>query len=244
MAKRLLVFIFGIVTYLIFLLTVLYGIGFVGNRFVPKSIDTGDYSPLGVALLINLLLLALFGIQHSVMARHTFKKWLMRWIPEPVERSIFVLCASLSLMVLFWQWHPIAEYIWSFPAGSLNLALNVLFWIGWAIVILSTFLINHFDLFGLRQVYLYLRGIDYTPVPFKQPAIYKYVRHPLMLGFLVAFWAAPQMSVGHLIFAASMTIYILIGVAFEERDLLKSYGQAYEGYRRQVSMLFPMPRKK
>lgn len=244
MAKRLLAFIFGIVSYLIFLLTVMYGIGFVGNILVPKSIDTGDRSPLLIALLINLPLIALFGVQHSVMARRTFKSWLVRWVPEPVERSTFVLCASLLLMLLFWQWRPVPDYVWNFPTGPLNLALNVLFWMGWAIVVLSTFLIDHFDLFGLRQVYLYLRGIDYTPVAFKQPAIYKYVRHPLMLGFLVAFWATPQMSVGHLIFAVAMTVFIFIGITLEERDLLRSYGHAYENYRQQVSMLLPMPRKR
>lgn len=244
MLKRLLVFIFGVAVYLLFLLTVLYGIGFVGNIFVPKGIDDGTPSSLVIALPINLLLMAIFGVQHSVMARPAFKKWWLRLIPEPVERSMFVLGASLSLLLLFWQWRPLTGYVWNFPAGLMNVVLSSLFWMGWLDVVLSTFLINHFDLFGLRQVYLYLRGVDYTPIPFKQPTLYKYVRHPLMLAFLIAFWATPQMSVGHLLFAAGMTAVIVIGIALEEKDLLRLYGQTYEQYRKQVSMLIPLPRKK
>lgn len=244
MAKRLLAFVFGVAVYLLFLFTVLYGIGFVGNVFVPKGVDGGPTSPLAISLPIDLGLIALFGVQHSVMARPTFKKWWLRLIPAPVERSLFVLGASLSLLLLFWQWRPLSGYIWNFSAGWMNVALTALFWIGWLDVVLSTFLINHFDLFGLRQVYLYLRGVDYTPVAFKQPLLYKYVRHPLMLAFLIAFWATPQMSVGHLLFAAGMTAFIFIGITLEERDLLKLYGEAYEQYRRQVSMLIPIPRNK
>ncbi len=244
MVKRLLVFIFGVAVYLLFLFTILYGIGFVGNMLVPKDIDGGTPSPLVVALPINLSLIAIFGVQHSVMARSAFKKWWLRLIPEPIERSMFVLGASLSLLLLFWQWRPLTGYVWNFPAGLMNVVLMSLFWIGWLGVVLSTFLINHFDLFGLRQVYLYLRGIDYTPIPFKQASLYKYVRHPLMLALLIAFWATPQMSVGHLLIAAGMTAVIVIGIAFEERDLLRRYGEPYEQYRKQVSMLIPLPRKK
>ncbi len=244
MAKRLLVFVFGVVVYLLFLFTVLYGIGFVGNILVAKGIDAGPTAPLAVTLTVDLALIALFGLQHSVMARSGFKKWWLRQIPAPVERSLFVLGASLSLLLLFWQWRPLSGYIWSFPVGWMNVALKGLFWIGWVDVVLSTFLINHFDLFGLRQVYLYLRGVAYTPVSFKQPLLYKYVRHPVMLAFLIAFWAAPQMSVGHLLFAVGMTTFIFIGTTLEERDLLKLYGEAYEQYRRQVSMLIPRLRNK
>ncbi len=242
--KRLSVFIIGIAIYLLFLFTVLYGVGFVGNIFVPKGIDDGASSSAVVALLIDLALIALFGVQHSLMARPEFKNRWTQVVPKPLERSVYVLAASLSLLFLFWQWRPITGYIWNFPSGAMNIALNILFWVGWIDVVFSTFLINHFDLFGLRQVFLYLRGIDYTPVPFKQPALYNYVRHPLMLAFLVAFWATPQMSIGHLLFAAGMTIIIFVGIAFEERDLLKAFGESYDQYRKQVSMLFPMPRKK
>lgn len=244
MTKRLLAFIFGILVYLVFLLTVLYGIGFVGNVFVPKGIDDGIDSPPVIALTINLSLLVLFGVQHSLMARPAFKKRWVRLVPQPVERSTYVLCASLSLLLLFWQWRPLTAYVWNFPSGLKNVALTSLFWIGWFDVVLSTFLISHFDLFGLRQVYYHLRDIDYVPVAFEQPTFYKFVRHPLMLAFLIAFWATPQMSVGHLFFAVSMTSYIFIGIAFEERDLSKAYGETYERYRRQVPMLIPMPRRK
>jgi protein-S-isoprenylcysteine O-methyltransferase Ste14 len=244
MIKRRLIFVFGIVTYLLFLSTVLYAIGFVGNVVVPKSIDTGGPSPLFTAVLVDLSLIALFGVQHSVMARQTFKRWLTRHVPQPIERSIYVLFSSLSLVLLFWQWRPVTHHVWIFASDPLNTVLKILSWIGWGLVVSSTFLIDHFDLFGLRQVYCGLRGIAYTPVPFRQPSIYKYVRHPLMLGFLVAFWSTPEMSVGHLIFAAGMTGYIFIGIAFEERDLVRAHGLAYERYRRKVSMLFPMPRRK
>ncbi|HMR98146.1 MAG TPA: NnrU family protein [Anaerolineales bacterium] len=244
MAKRLFIFLVGVVIYLLFLFTVLYGIGFVGNIFVPKGVDAGASSSVVSALLIDLALLALFGVQHSLMARPEFKNRWTQLVPEPLERSIYVLAASLSLLLLFWQWRPITYHIWNFQNGLMNAALIVLFWIGWIDVVFSTFLINHFDLFGLRQVYLYLRGIDYTPVSFKQPALYNYMRHPLMFAFLVAFWATPQMSIGHLLFAAGMTVIIVVGVAFEERDLLKAFGESYDQYRKQVSMLFPMPRKK
>jgi protein-S-isoprenylcysteine O-methyltransferase Ste14 len=244
MTKRLSIFIIGIVIYLLFLFTVLYAIGFFGNFFVPKGIDAGDSTSAANAFLIDLALLALFGVQHSLMARPEFKKRWIQLVPEPLERSIYVLASSLSLLLLFWQWRPITGYIWNFQSGLMNVILVILFWIGWVDVVFSTFLINHFDLFGVRQVYLYLRGIDYTPVPFKQSALYNYMRHPLMFAFLVAFWAAPQMSIGHFLFAAGMTIIIFIGIAFEERDLLKAYGETYDRYRKQVSMLIPMPRKK
>ena len=244
MIKRLSAFLFGIAAYAAFLYSFLYAIGFVGNIVVPKGIDDDGQTPFLSALAIDLTLIALFGIQHSVMARPGFKKRWTRLVPEPVERSIFVLCASFCLLLLFREWRPVSGELWDFPAGTMSAVLTGLFWTGWLIALVSSFLINHFDLFGLRQVYLYLRGIDYTPVAFRHPAFYKHVRPPLMLGFLIAFWATPHMSAGHLIFSLGMTVYIFIGIAFEERDLLKKYGDAYEQYRRQVSMIVPLPRKK
>lgn len=244
MAKRISVLIVGVTIYLIFLLTNLYAIGFVGNLFVPKGIDDGVASAPATAILIDMTLIAIFGVQHSLMARPAFKARWTQWIPDTLERSTFVLSASLALALLFWQWRPIPVYVWNFQGGVMNLVLNILFWLGWLGVLLTSFLIDHFDLFGLRQVYLHFRGMDYIPVPFKKPALYNYVRHPMMVAFLIAFWATPQMSVGHIIFAAGMTAVILIGIAFEERDLLKNHGESYDEYRRQVSMLIPMLRKK
>lgn len=244
MAKRFLVFMIGVVVYLVFFLTTLYEIGFVGNLLVPKGIDDGVSFNLVTAVVIDLMLIAIFGLQHSLMARASFKARLTQFVPAALERSIFVLASSLALLLLFWQWQPVPGYIWNVQNGFMRLALTALFWLGWAGVIWSTFLIDHYDLFGLRQVYLYLRGIEYSSVPFKKPTIYNYIRHPMMLSFLVAFWATPQMTLGHLIFSTGMTVVILIGVMFEERDLLKVHGDAYGNYRRQVSMLIPMPRKK
>lgn len=244
MSKRVLVFIVGVIIYTVFILTNLYAIGFIGNFFVPKGIDDGVSSHFAVAMLIDLTLIAIFGFQHSLMARPAFKAHWTRLIPQALERSIYVLSSSLALLLLFWQWRPIPGYVWNVQSGLLYVTLTTLFWLGWIGVVLTTFLIDHFDLFGLRQVYLYLRGVEYTAVPFKKPALYNYIRHPMMLAFLMSFWAAPQMSIGHLIFAVGMTAVILIGTAFEERDLLKAHGEAYDRYRRQVSMLIPFPRKK
>jgi protein-S-isoprenylcysteine O-methyltransferase Ste14 len=244
LAKRVFVFVFGVVVYLFFLAIVVYAIGFVGNIFVPKDINDGSVSSAVVAVLVDVLLVALFGLQHTVMSRLAFKKRWKRLIPDPLERSLFVLAASLALTLLFWQWRPVAGYVWNFTAGFMHTVLTGLFWLGWLGVVLSTFLIDHFDLFGLRQVYLYLRGINYTPVPLKQSTVYRYVRHPLMLSFLIAFWATPRLSVSHFLFAAGMTIYIFVGIAFEERGLARQYGADYKRYREQVSMLVPLPRRK
>jgi len=240
MIKRVPVFIFGILAYLIFFLVTLYAIGFTGNLPVPKAIDQGVRTAPAVAIMIDVALIALFGVQHSLMARRPIKQWLAGWIPKPAMRSFYVLSASLALILLFWQWRPIGGYVWNFSAGWLYLGLQALFWIGWAMVVLSTFLIDHFDLFGLRQVYLYLHGRAYTPLAFREPVVYRFVRHPLMLSILIAFWSTPQMSVGHLLYAAGMSVYILVGIRYEEQDLLKSYGQAYRRYRQQVAMLFPL----
>ncbi len=243
MAKRWLAFLFGVLAYLIFALAFLYTIGFTGDLLAPKPTDGGGQARLASALAIDLGLIALFGVQHSLMARGAFKQWLLGWVPEPVVRSVFVLCSSLALFLLYWQWRPIGITVWDFTSGWPYLGLQALFWIGWGMVALSTCLINHFDLFGLRQVYLYLRSAAYTPVDFQQPAAYRYVRHPLMFSTLVAFWSTPHMSLGHFLFAAGMSVYILLGVRFEERDLLKSYGEAYDHYRQVVSMLIPLPRR-
>lgn len=237
-------FIYGAVSYAIFLPSFVYAIGFVGNVLVPKSIDSAPAGAMPEALLVNVALLGLFAIQHSVMARPGFKEHWTRIVPESVERSTYVLISSLLLALLCWQWQPIAGTVWNVnnPAGKV--VLQAMFWLGWLIVLSSTFMINHFDLFGLRQVYLRLKSAPYTPLPFAKVALYRFVRHPLMLGFLVAFWSTPIMSAGHLLFAVATTGYIFIGIFLEERDLRRAHGEAYEQYRREASMIVPLPRRK
>ena len=234
--------VYGVLCYILFLLTFLYAIGFVGNIVVPKSIDYGGAagSMMG-ALIVNVVLLGLFAIQHSVMARQGFKRWWTRFVPAYAERSTYVLLTTLVLILLFWQWRPITDVVWqvSNPLGAG--ILLAIFWIGWAIVLLATFLINHFDLFGLEQVYTYWQGNMVQPPSFKTPLLYKFVRHPLYFGFMLAFWATPTMTVGHLLFAIATTGYIIIGTLLEERDLVAFYGQTYVEYRRRVSMIIPLP---
>lgn len=237
-------FLFGTASYAVFLATFLYAIGFAGNLLVPKSIDSGAAGTLPGALLVDLLLLGLFAAQHSVMARPWFKERWMRLVPRSVERSTYVLASSLALALLFWQWQPIPGTLWEAEGAAARAIAYGLFALGWVIVLSSTFMINHFDLFGLRQVYLRLRSEPYTPLPFVTVALYRFVRHPIMLGFLVAFWSTPVMTLGHLLFAGATTGYIFIGIWLEERDLRRAHGETYERYRRQASMILPLPRRR
>ena len=241
MFGRILAFLYGLICYLTFLVAFLYAIAFVGNiSLVPKTIDSGAAGPLSQALIVNAILLSLFAIQHSVMARQWFKRAWKKIVPEPVERSTYVLLASLILLLLFWKWQPMKGIVWDVRNPNGHALLVGLFWIGWGMVLVSTWLVDHFDLFGLKQVFFYLLGKRAEPLPFKNPALYRLVRHPIYLGFIIAFWATPRMTGGHLFFAIMTTAYILVAIQFEERDLIRFYGDQYRRYREQVSMLFPL----
>jgi protein-S-isoprenylcysteine O-methyltransferase Ste14 len=239
MLSRITAFVYGVVCYLVFFATFLYAIGFLGNFIVPKSIDSGPESPFLYALAINAVLLALFALQHSVMARPWFKAAWTRIVPSSVERSTYVLLSSLALLLLFWKWEPMGGVIWNVTNPDGQLALNALYGLGVIIILAATFLINHFDLFGLRQVWLNLRGIPYTNLSFSTPGMYRIVRHPLYVGWLLMFWAAPLMTVAHLVFTLGTTAYIFIAIRFEERDLVR-FHKEYAEYRRQVPMIVPI----
>jgi methanethiol S-methyltransferase len=235
---------YGSLVYLLSQVTFLYAVAFVGNLPVPKTIDSGEPGAVATALIVDFLLLAIFAVQHSVMARPAFKRWWTRFVPQPVERTTYVLLASLALLFLYWQWRPIPVTIWSVTNPTGARVLQAVSLAGWGVALLSSFLINHFELFGLHQTYARLRARALTSPAFTTPLFYKNVRHPIYLGFLLAFWATPIMTVGHLLFAAVTTGYILIGIYFEERDLMASFGDQYRRYREQVAMLVPLPGRK
>jgi len=240
MLKRTLFLAYGVAAYTFFLGTFLYAIAFVGGFLVPTSLDGPATDPLPKALLIDAGLLTLFAVQHSVMARRWFKERWTRIVPPTLERSTYVLFASAALSFLLWQWRPLGGLVWSVEHPAARSVLWLLFAIGWLQVLVTTFLINHFDLFGLRQVWLSFRGRPYTKVHFATPAPYRFVRHPLYLGFLIAFWSTPTMTLAHLFFAVMTTAYIVVAIQFEERDLLHEHGVSYEEYRRSVPMLLPV----
>jgi protein-S-isoprenylcysteine O-methyltransferase Ste14 len=241
--KRWLIFVYGVACYGIAFATLLYSIGFVGNLWVPKSIDSARDTSLGVALLTDVVLLAAFALQHSVMARPAFKRWWTRIIPTSAERSTYILFASAALIVLYRYWEPIGGGVWSVESAIGQTVLYGLFGLGWALVFLSSFLINHFDLFGLRQIWLQLRRKPYAPLPFGTPVFYQYVRHPLYLGLLLAFWSTPTMTLTHLVFAIATTLYILIAIQLEEHDLTAEHSE-YAQYRRRVPMLVPFLKRR
>jgi methanethiol S-methyltransferase len=239
---RLAAFLYGVLAYLVFFLTFLYAVAFVGNLGVPRTIDLPAGAASAGAWLIDVVLLGIFALQHSVMARPGFKRAWTRIVPQPLERSTYVLFASAALILLFWQWRPLSQPVWEVTGLGRTLLL-VAFWFGWLTVLFSTFLVNHFDLFGLRQVTGYLRGKPYPPIGFVTPLLYRLVRHPIYLGFILAFWGAPRMTQGHLLFAIATTAYIFIGIRLEEADLIGYFGDSYREYRRRVPMLLPFTRR-
>jgi protein-S-isoprenylcysteine O-methyltransferase Ste14 len=237
--KRFLVLTYGLVNYAIFVGTFLYLAGFTANLLVPNSMDSEPAGPLWIALIVDMLLIAVFAVQHSVMARPTFKQWWTKFVPQPIERSTYVLFTNLALMLLFWQWRPVGGVVWNVESPTGRAAIYALCVAGWLAVLATTCLINHFDLFGLRQVWLYFRGKPYTHLGFVTPGPYTWIRHPLYIGWMTAFWATPTMSVTHLLFAVGMTVYMLVAIPFEERNLQEFHGEKYASYRRRVPMLIP-----
>ena len=230
---------YGLVAYLLFFAAILYGIGFVGNFVVPKGIDDGQIAPLSTAILVNVLLLFLFAVQHNVMARRWFKDWWTEYVPRPIERSTYVAASSLILLLVYWQWRPMPDVVWHVENSIGRGVLWVLYFAGWAIVFASSFVIDHFELFGLRQVWNHFIGREPAPPHFTERLFYRWVRHPLMLGFIIAFWATPMMTVGHPLFAVATTAYIFVGFMLEERDLVAMFGDEYRHCRERVSMLVP-----
>jgi protein-S-isoprenylcysteine O-methyltransferase Ste14 len=242
MMKRTLILLYGVACYAVFFATFLYAIGFIGNLWVPKGMDSPPTAPFATALLIDLGLLALFAVQHSVMARPAFKRAWTRLIPESAERSTYTLLSSVALILLFWLWSPLGGTVWDVQHPAARTALYTLFAAGWMLLLYTTFLLNHFDLFGLRQVWLQFRGRPYTPLPFRTPTVYRWVRHPLYVAWLLTFWATPTMTMTHLLFAVMTTVYILLAIRWEERDLVAALPE-YEDYRRRVPMLLPGTRR-
>jgi protein-S-isoprenylcysteine O-methyltransferase Ste14 len=236
--NRILAALYGALSYLVFLASFLYAIAWLGNFLVPKTIDSGTAAPLATAVVVNLALLTAFALQHSIMARPGFKRWWTQFVAPPIERATFVLFASLLLFAVCLGWQPLPQVVWAFEGGA-AVAMWALFAAGWLIVLTATFMINHFELFGLRQVWLHARGRAYTAPHYVERFLYRFVRHPIMLGFLVAFWSGPTMTVGHLLFAVTTTLYILVALQLEERDLVAEHGASYESYRERVPMLVP-----
>ena len=237
--SRFIAFIYGLASYILAAVTLLYAIGFVSGLVVPKTIDTGISVPIAEAIIVNLFLMSVFALQHSVMARRPFKKWWRQFVPESIERSTYVLFSSLALILLFWQWRPIPAVVWHIDNPQIAAAVMGLSLAGWLIVLTSTFLINHFELFGLEQVSSNFASRLMQQAGFRTPLYYKFVRHPLYLGFIIAFWATPTMTVGHLLFAAVTTAYILVGIMLEEHDLIALFGDDYRRYKERVPMLMP-----
>jgi len=237
--SKIIAFLYGIVAYAAFFVTILYAIGFIMGVGVPKDINTGTVTSTAKALVVNLILMSVFAIQHSVMARKSFKQWWTQYVPKPVERSNYVLLSSITLMLLFWQWRPMPAIVWRIEDPDTAVTIVTISFVGWVVVFTSTFLINHFELFGLHQVTANLAGREIQPPRFRTPLFYNFVRHPLYLGFIIAFWATPEMTVGHLLFAIVTTGYIFVGIFLEERDLTELFGENYRQYKRKVSMLIP-----
>lgn len=240
----LIIFLYGVLTYGLGVVALLYLILFVGDLWVPKVIDSPATLPVVPSMLVDLALVTLFGLQHSLMARPSFKAWWTRVVPKPMERSTYMLATALVVGLLCWQWQPIAGDLWQVESPAAKMVLQAVYWLGWAVLLAATFMINHFDLFGLRQVYLRLKDRPYTPVPFVQMAFYRFIRHPIMLGLLLGFWSTPVMSYGHLLFAAACTGYIFVGIRLEERNTRETLGAAYEHYHRETPMLLPLPKRR
>lgn len=236
---RIFFLLYGLVAYLLFFAAILYGIGFVADLWVPKGIDGGLITPLPMAIAVNVALLLLFAVQHDVMARPWFKEWWARFVPRPIERSTFVALASLILLFLYWQWRPMPAVVWHISNPTVRGILWVLYFAGWGIVFFSSFVIDHFELFGLKQAWAYFNGKEYVSATFSERSIYRWVRHPLMLGFILAFWSVPTMSQGRLLFAVVTTLWILVAIQIEERDLIAFLGEPYRQYRARTPMLIP-----